>query len=156
MLHKIVVVFHAATRNPRAAAFLLTCAPIAASAAEASSISPADTGFMIAAVRQMIREGQAPGTLATLESARAQTVVVNAASQAACVRNIPQAVVRQVLMDNHPVRAVRGIESIFEKAVIAGKMPHESGLVDWSVPADKLDVRDYRHFGGPCRVPSAS
>lgn len=111
---------------------------------------------MIAAMRQMIREGQAPGTLSTLESARAQTVVVNAASQAACVRNIPQAVVRQVLMDNHPVRAVRGIESVFEKAASAGKMLHESGLVDWSVPADKLDVRDYHHFAGPCRVPSAS
>lgn len=111
---------------------------------------------MIAAMRQMIRDGQAPGTLSTLESARAQVVVVNAASQAAYVRNIPQAVVRQVSMDDQHAMAVRGIESVFEKASSAGKMLHESGLVDWSVPAGKLEVRGYHHFTGPRPAPSAS
>ncbi|MCC6424593.1 MAG: Gfo/Idh/MocA family oxidoreductase [Phycisphaerales bacterium] len=111
---------------------------------------------MISSMRQLIREGKTTNTTATLETSRAQTVVINAASQVAPVHKIPQSMVRQVAVDNQQVRAVRGIESLFEQCVSSGKLPHESGQVDWSVPAKKLSIRDYQHFTGPCRVPSAS
>jgi len=113
-------------------------------------------GPMIDAMRRQVR-GLAPiSVLATLETSRAQTVVVNAASEAACVHEIPSGYVRHVALGDQRIRAVRGIESAFEKVAAMGMMLHESGLVEWSAPAQSRDVRDYHHFAGPRCAPSTS
>jgi predicted dehydrogenase len=85
----------------------------------------------------------------TLESARAQTVGVTAASEAVAIHNIPEGVITTKEWYNAPLRMVAGIEKAFESCVAQNKMLHESGLVKWSKPAGKKDLRGYRTFAGP-------
>jgi predicted dehydrogenase len=97
----------------------------------------------------------AEGGLATLETARTHVLVVNGASEAAAVADVPEsAVVRAINAQGDSVRAIAGIEEVFGACAAAGRMLHESGLVPWSRPGGRRDLRGYRHFAGPALTPS--
>lgn len=85
--------------------------------------------------------------VSTLETARMQTLAVNGASEAAAVHAIPADRFQvQTLDDGATLRVVSGIAQVFERALARGLMLHQSGEVDWSVPAGSLDLRGYDRF----------
>jgi predicted dehydrogenase len=93
--------------------------------------------------------------IATLEEAEAHLIVVNGTAEAAPVRSFPADVVTTVPgRDGDTIRVVPGIEQVFAACARQGQLLSESGLVSWSVPPDRRDLRDYRHFAGPRRVES--
>jgi predicted dehydrogenase len=88
--------------------------------------------------------------VATLEVARAHTVAVNGASEAAAVVTVPAAFVKVTAVgDGKVLRSLEGIERVFERCAAEGTMLGESGLVPWAGAAGKMCLRDYRHFSGP-------
>ena len=90
------------------------------------------------------------GAVATLEQSEAHLVAINGASEAAPVRPVPEDVVEVVPgRGGEPTRAIRGIEAVFEQCAHHGRLLSESGLVTWSVPPGRRDLRDYHHFAGP-------
>lgn len=106
---------------------------------------------------EMVRRfaGRVRGTLddraiATLEQSEAHLLVVNGASEAAAVRPLPADAV-EVLpgRDGASLRAIRGIEETFARCAARGQLLSESGLVAWSAPPGRRDLRGYRHFAGP-------
>lgn len=87
---------------------------------------------------------------ATLEMARAHTVAVNGASQAAAITQVPADwIVPSSAGDWGTVQAIRGIVPILQQCVQRRQMLHESGLVPWSTPPQGIDLHNYRHFPGP-------
>ena len=94
-------------------------------------------------------QGNLASPIATLETARHHTVVINGASQAALVHDVPADQVQTV---NRPgtatLRAIKDIESALATCAAKGKLLHESGLCTWTKPAAKLDLRGYTHFSG--------
>jgi predicted dehydrogenase len=86
----------------------------------------------------------------TLEMARAHVVVMNAASEAARVVDLPARFVQSHRDESGAVlRFVPGVEQAMQSSIAAGQMLHESGLASWSVPAGRRTCVDYRHFAGP-------
>jgi predicted dehydrogenase len=91
--------------------------------------------------------------IATLETARQHVLVINGASQAAAIYDVPAADI-----DAHPrgdgvvLRAIKGIESLLAQCAAEGKLPHELGTSRWTRPAAKLDLRGYTHFAGPANT----
>ena len=76
--------------------------------------------------------------------------MVNGASEAAPVRPVPADRVEVFAgRAGEPTRAIRGIEGAFEECARRGQLLSESGLVGWSVPPGRRDLRGYRHFAGP-------
>ncbi|WP_428939630.1 Gfo/Idh/MocA family protein [Fontivita pretiosa] len=112
------------------------------------------TGGIMLRTLQEWRQGRHDRIGGTLEMARAHTVVINAASQAAPVVQLPESLV-QIATDEYgsALRYVPGIESALRQSIAEGKMLHESGLVNWSVPAACIDCADYRTFAGPAQSP---
>ncbi len=93
--------------------------------------------------------------VATLEQSEAHLVLVNGASEAAPVRPVPADVVEVFAgRAGEPTRAIRGIEGAFEECARRGQLLSESGLVGWSVPPGRRDLREYRHFAGPAGLTS--
>ena len=97
---------------------------------------------MIRRFATFVRTGDAVN-IATLENARAHTVVVNGASQATPIRAVNRNVV------DSATQSVRNIEELFAQCADLGQLPHESDLAQWSAPPGKLDLRNYCHFTGP-------
>jgi predicted dehydrogenase len=92
--------------------------------------------------------GAEPGKLlCSLEMARQQVLVVNAAFDAAAVRTIPASQVQAKPTDHGILPYVPGIEDAMKKAAEGEKMLHQAGL-PWTSPAGKLDLKDYRSFSG--------
>lgn len=89
--------------------------------------------------------------VATLEVARAHALVVNGASEAACVRTVPEQYIVTGSSDGHAVRAIAGIERAFERCANEGLMLHESGSLPFTRPAGTYNLTGYRHFSGPLR-----
>lgn len=87
--------------------------------------------------------------LATLEVARAQLAAVNGASEASPIHSLASDLTRQIATPDGKLTAIPGIEAAFETCVRQNRMLHESGLVNWSRPAGRRDLRGYRHFAGP-------
>jgi predicted dehydrogenase len=101
-----------------------------------------------------LRGQQIDGVVATLEMARAQTVLVNAASEASAITPIPPGEITTVQAntwadDYDTVQAVTGIERLVLQCAHEGKMFNESRLVPWSRPPGRIDTRGYREFRGP-------
>ena len=93
--------------------------------------------------------GRSDCALATLETSRQHAVVINGASQAAMVHDVPPADVETVQRPGvATLRSIRDIESVLEQCAAQGKLPHESGLLRWTQPASRLDLRGYTHFAG--------
>jgi len=94
----------------------------------------------------LVRGKPDPLPVATLEMARQHTLVINGVSEAAVVCDAP------FLLDgeNGGSRCViPGIENLFEHCYRKNLLPHESGLVSWSVPSGRRDLRNYARFAGP-------
>lgn len=89
--------------------------------------------------------------VATLETARAHVAAVNAASQAAIVADVPAAAVEVLESPTGPVRAIAGIEQVFDLCAAGGQMLHESGRCAWAGPASRLTIPGgrYDRFEGP-------
>jgi predicted dehydrogenase len=88
------------------------------------------------------------GPVATLELARAHTVVVNAASEATPIHAVPSTLHP---VDGGPGRCIAEIEALFEACVRQGRLPHETGLAPWTRPAGVRETIGYHHFEGPHR-----
>lgn len=93
--------------------------------------------------------GDSDTMLATLEVARSPLVAVNGASEAAVIHDIPAPARRVVDFHGGKLTTAPGIEAAFVSCVAKNQMLHESGLVAWSKPAGKKDLRGYNHFAGP-------
>jgi predicted dehydrogenase len=105
---------------------------------------------MFETMHRWVGEGadSAPG--GTLEMARAHTVAVNAASQAARIVNIPREFIEPAVDERGaPLMTVRGLVEALHAGTRDGRMLHETGLVPWSRPASDIDARGYSHFEGP-------
>ncbi len=86
----------------------------------------------------------------TIETARPHSLMVNGASAACAVRDIPPGfVVHEDWSENDPGRAVPGIEEAFIACAAKKQMIHESGTVAWSEPAETLSLVDFERFDGP-------
>jgi len=83
----------------------------------------------------------------TFEMARAHTVIVNAASEAAAVVNVPDEFLRDCVAGQHRVRAIEGIESAFADCAGSMRMLHESGRFPFTRPAGEMEVAGYAHLG---------
>ncbi len=97
---------------------------------------------MIRRFAAFVRSGD-PKDIATLENARAHTLVVNGASQATRVREITRHLI------DVPTRSIRDIEKLFAQCAERGQLPNESELAQWSAHGGKIDLRNYSHFAGP-------
>ncbi|MBL4700707.1 MAG: Gfo/Idh/MocA family oxidoreductase [Phycisphaeraceae bacterium] len=88
--------------------------------------------------------------LATLETARVPVAIVNAASQASQVANVPKKIIRTVnLPSGHTLKCIPGIEDAFRECARTGKMLHELGRFDWTQKAGVFNMTNYYHFAGP-------
>jgi predicted dehydrogenase len=88
--------------------------------------------------------------VATLEIARAHLVAVNGASEAAPARDVPASAVEiWPSAEDGELRTIAGIEDLFQQCAIEQRLPHETGLADWTSPPGKRDLRGYDYFSGP-------
>ena len=95
-------------------------------------------------------------TVATLEGSIAHLTVVNGASEAAAVHTVPESEINLVPGPGGAQgRAIRGIEAAFAECARRGQLLSESGLVGWSVPPGRRDLRGYRLFAGPAVLAQA-
>lgn len=85
----------------------------------------------------------------TLETARAQVLVVNAASEATAVVQVPDPQILHFEEQNNRGVSINGIEATVRHCVEHRQMLHESGRLPFTQPAGTLDVRDYQRFAGP-------
>jgi hypothetical protein len=82
--------------------------------------------------------------------ARAHTVAINAASQAAPIIDIPAEYIEMATDERGaPLRAIPGIVQAMAGSLSDGRMLHESGRVPWSSPASEMNAAGYCHFPGP-------
>ncbi len=95
-----------------------------------------------------------PMALATLECARSHTVLVNGASEASPVVDVPAAAIEQVAGEQNSEPAgevfhtIRGIEAVFDACAAKGQMLHESGAIRVHPRPGRCDLQGYRHFRG--------
>jgi len=87
--------------------------------------------------------------VASLEVGRAHTLVVNAASEATPVIDVPERAIEIVTGRGGTVSRVPGIEAAFSRCAAEGKSLHESGAYGFTQPAGVLDTRGYTRFAGP-------
>jgi predicted dehydrogenase len=92
--------------------------------------------------------------LCTLEIARVQSVIVSAASQACPIRDVAESHIVTTQTEYGPVRAIAGIESVFEQCAGDFSLPHEAGVA-WARPGAAMATGGYNHFAGPAVVGSA-
>jgi hypothetical protein len=52
------------------------------------------------------------------------------------------------LLEELSAGASPGIETLFQDCIRTGSLPHETGMARWTVPAGRMDLREYHHFGG--------
>ncbi len=99
------------------------------------------------AVRQLTPND---GPLATLEMARNHLVIINGAAQVARVHSVPTSDIVDVpSTTGNTLRTITNIENIMNHCADQQQMFHESGLMKWSVPAQRCELTDYHHFPGP-------
>jgi len=106
---------------------------------------------MVQAFADVIR-GRAPQTaVGTLDMARVHLVVVNGASEASPIHDVPrQFVETQASREGAAIlKCIPGIDTFFRECAHDNVMPHDSGKVAWTSPAGSFDVRSYTHFNGP-------
>ena len=87
--------------------------------------------------------------ICSLEVARAQTVVVNGASEATTITPIPAAAIQPAEAKTGVVTAIPDVEKIFLECAQRRVMLHESGLLPWTRPPESKDLRGYKEFRGP-------
>lgn len=114
---------------------------------------------MVDRFAKLVRGVESPDVgCATLEVARAQSLVASAASEAAGIVQVPD---HQISIHHTEtggiIRAIRDIGRIVPACIARNQMLHESGLLDFSQPAGVLDLHGYHRFSGPkTNTPTAS
>jgi predicted dehydrogenase len=117
---------------------------------EPLSVSAKPWPAMYRTVQKWLNEGNHSAIGATLETARAHTITVNAASEASPVHDVPVDQIEQLLGDDEtPLLSIRNIIPAMRQATLNKCMLHETGLLGWTQPAGKADTRRYAHFAGP-------
>ena len=107
------------------------------------------------AFAKLVRANQAgePAKLdslvATLEVARAHAVAVCGASEASAIHTIGSEHFKETTADGNTLRAVHGINELWEQCIACNQLPHETGLAKWTKIAGVKDLRGYKHFAGP-------
>ena len=86
--------------------------------------------------------------LATLEVARSHTLVVNAASQAASIKTVPDDQIKVLDWDESSVRAIPHIDEIFADCAAKNQMLHESERLSFTEPASSIELTGYDSFAG--------
>ena len=104
---------------------------------------------MLEAFTRAIRGLGQRTAVATLEVARAHTVVVNGASQAAPVRPVPPQYIEAVGDGGGQVQTIPGLHEAFRYCGEQNVMLHDSGRLGFTRPAGRLDLAGYDHFAGP-------
>ncbi|MCY2951987.1 MAG: Gfo/Idh/MocA family oxidoreductase [Planctomycetota bacterium] len=105
---------------------------------------------MIERFAKLVRREPDDRAVATLESARPHLMVINGASEATAVCDVPKEHVESVPLEHGSlVHAAVGVEEAFVKAAREGRMLHESGRVPWSSPGGRRDLNGFRRFNGP-------
>lgn len=94
--------------------------------------------------------------VASLGVARAHTLVVNGASQACAVREVPDTSVTPHNSGSETVLCIPDIDKNFEQCAASGQMLHEAGCYDFTQPAEALDLNGYKTFAGPPAASGAS
>jgi predicted dehydrogenase len=121
--------------------------------AETISLEGARYGNVIGAFARRLRGASDAPVGATLEMARAHTLAVNGAVQAAPVVDVPgEFIGAATVKDGSPLRVIRGLHGVLRQCAANRQLLHESGLVPWSRPAESIDLSGYCHFAGPRRL----
>jgi hypothetical protein len=110
-------------------------------------VRPNTRPHMATSIAAQIR-GDTSASLATLEMARAHTLVCNGAAEASPVRALPESLVQIHGQSPEKLRYVPGIEQLFATCFDKGQMLYESALADWTRPPGRKDLRGYAHFSG--------
>jgi len=87
--------------------------------------------------------------VSTLETARAQVLLVNAASEATPIVPVLPAQIRRFDQDGFTWVAIEKIEEVMTQCAARQQMLHESGQLPFTRPSGSLETRDYRQFAGP-------
>jgi predicted dehydrogenase len=91
--------------------------------------------------------------VATLATSRPPLVVVNGASEAVGIHDIPADCVGSISTpEGGRLRFIEDIEQAFEICGRLFKLPHETGTFPWTTPHGTRDLKGYRHFNGPHAV----
>ena len=92
-----------------------------------------------------------PCAVATLETGRAHTLVVNGASEAAPIVAAPPDAIERVEpeQDGEWFASLHGINAAMRHCASQHEMLHESGALPFTEAAGERDLRDYRRFAGP-------
>jgi len=85
----------------------------------------------------------------TLEAARAEVFLINAASEAAAIVPVSQEFVKEHETMGEHFRIIPGIEVALKACIAQHKLLHETGALKFTKPAGKLDTTTYREFHGP-------
>jgi predicted dehydrogenase len=98
-----------------------------------------------------VRGEQPTPPAATLEAARGHVALVNGASEASVVHDVPQRFVKTVSTRKGAavLRSVPGIDAFLRGCAFDNVLPFNSRRLPWARPAGGIDLRDYQHFKGP-------
>ncbi len=120
------------------------------------SLRPSSRTHMVERFAHLVRGLPDSRAVATLDVARAHLVAVNGASEATAVRTIPSEYIGSLpASDGGTLRAIDGIEELFQACARTGCLPHETGLAPWTSPAGRRDLRGYQTFAGPLGMEEA-
>jgi predicted dehydrogenase len=114
-------------------------------------LSPHPHRHMLSVFKHQLRTGTTTSALgATLETARAHVVAVNAASEATPIVDVPVDYVDALpSADQTMLRTIREIGPAMQSALADQVLLHETGLASWTRPAGLKRIDAYRHFAGP-------
>lgn len=103
---------------------------------------------MVRKLTQWVMGEPTDGPVATLETARVHTLIVNGASDAAPVVSLSASQFETFDIQHGKQRAIPGINQAMLTCAAEGKMLHESCQFPWTRPAATCDLRNYNHFQG--------
>jgi predicted dehydrogenase len=119
-------------------------------------LSPHPHHEMLRTFQRWVLQGPENLVGATLESARAQVVAVNAAVEAAVIHDVPDEFVDELPARDHAtLRTIRDIGPALLESMSRRCLLHETGRARWARAAASMHINGYSHFRGPVRSPPA-
>ena len=106
---------------------------------------------MLCRFARLVRGVDDPDTaLATLEVARAHSLIVSAASQAAPIVDVPADAIETIEKDGSEIRSLPGIADAFARAAEDRTTLHATGRYPFTQPPRRIEgLREYQQFSGP-------
>lgn len=105
---------------------------------------------IVTTMSDIVRQDTPRTPVATLECARAHSLVVSASVQAAGVQNVPENLIRETASyRGGRLRFVEGIEDVVGRCVAEGKLPSEVGVWPWAKGPGVEDIKAGWTFQGP-------